>query len=218
MLDVITIAGVNLDDLALCTFSSWQPKIGDPNLIGWLTVVFYLATFGLCVKVVLGVQSTTAAARLFWLSLCFLMLLLAVNKQLDLQSFATASARCVAKIQGWYRERAAFQFAVILSFATTAMIVGFFCLWVLRRDLKRNFLALLGLTIVLGFVMIRAVGFHYFDILIGIKVGPIRMNNILELSGLILISLNAVFLLKSEAMPPTRRRQSKQTKIYRREH
>jgi len=211
---------VNWDALTQCTFVSWQPKIGDPNFTGWLTVVFYLLTFGLCVAVTRFPGATRRAVRVFWLPLCFLMLFLAINKQLDLQSLATASARCLAKLQGWYNDRAAFQLAVIAGLGLAALMVGLYFFWMLRRDLRRNYLALLGLIVVLAFVMIRAVGFHYFDVLIGLKVGPVHMNTILEFSGLVLISLNAIMLLKSGEPERSgrRRRRSQQTKKFRRDH
>ena len=209
--------GVSLDALTQCTFSRWQPKIGDPNVSGWLTVVIYLITFGFCVAVI-RVPGSTGARCTFWLMLCFLMLFLALNKQLDLQSLATAVARCAAILQGWYQDRAAFQIGAIASLALIATLSSMVFHWVLRRDLRRNFLALLGLTILLGFVMVRAVGFHYIDVLIGLRLGPIRVNNMLEVSGLILISLNAAILLKAGPPDqPRRRRRSKQTRNWRRE-
>lgn len=210
---------INWDALAQCTFTSWQPKIGDPSFTGWLTVALYLLTFGLCLAVTRFPGATTRAIRAFWVPLCVLVLFLAINKQLDLQSLATASARCLAKLQGWYDDRAAFQLAAIASLGLAVLVVGSIFFWMLRRDLRHNYLALLGLTVVLGFVMIRAVGFHYFDVLIGLRIGPIQMNNLLEFSGLILISLNALMLIISgEPEPPLSRRRTTQTKKYRRDH
>lgn len=123
------------------------------------------------------------------------MVFLAINKQLDLQSLATVIARCTAQLQGWYQDRRLFQIGVIVGLGIFSLLLGLIFFWFLRKDLKRNFLALTGLIVVFAFVMIRAVGFHDMDALIGIKIGSIRMNWILELTGLVLISLNAAFLL-----------------------
>ncbi|MDB5657901.1 MAG: isopropylmalate isomerase large subunit [Cypionkella sp.] len=41
------------------------------------------------------------------------MLILAVNKQLDLQSALAATGRCIAQFQGWYRARRDVQHHVI---------------------------------------------------------------------------------------------------------
>lgn len=206
MVEALLFDGVSFDALTQCTFDRWQPKIGDPNIMGWVTVVCYLLTFLLCAAVFRKTNRTRKAQRAFWLLLSVLMLFLAVNKQLDLQSFATAGARCVAKIQGWYENRAGFQYKVVLGMGIAALTVGLFFLWTLRRDLRRNLIALIGLTVVFGFVLIRAVGWHDFDAIINIRFGVVRMNWILELSGLLLISLNAVLLLGSKRIGRPRRK------------
>lgn len=167
--------------------------------MGWVTVVCYALTAALCFRVQAKVTVGISAMRLFWIALTVLMVFLAINKQLDLQSFATAVARCTAKLQGWYQERRLFQYRVILGLAAGAVFIGLFFLWFVRKDLKRNMLALLGLTIVLAFVLIRAVSIHHFDAILNIRFISIRMNWILELSGLVLISLNAIILLSTRS-------------------
>jgi hypothetical protein len=54
----------------------------------------------------------------------------------------------------------------------------------------------LGFAFVLGFVVIRAVGFHDVDELINTQVMTVRVNWILELSGLVLILLAALPRIK----------------------
>lgn len=196
MAKVNLIAGIDPTALFQCTFDRWQPGIGDPNVMGWITVGCYLVTFYLCLRVVFRAEQSRKPLRGFWIFLSVLMLFLAINKQLDLQSFATAVARCVAKMQGWYDQRQGFQIKVILGLGAMALTVGAFFFWWLRRDLSRNFLALVGLTIVFGFVLIRAVGFHGFDALISSRLSFIKVNWIIELAGLFLISLNALILIK----------------------
>ena len=104
-------------------------------------------------------------------------------------------------MQGWYQDRGSFQVGVIIGLGTGSLLLGVFFLWFLRNDLKRNILALSGLVVVFGFVLIRAVGFHDMDALIGTRIGSIRMNWILELSGLVLIILNAIILLRRHSKP-----------------
>lgn len=218
MFQSFLLEGVTLGGLSQCTFARWQPRIGDPHLMGWVTVVCYALTFLLCVAVFKKTDPTRRAARMFWFLLCVLMLFLAVNKQLDLQSFATAGARCIAKLQGWYADRGSFQFKVVLGMGLAAMVISLIFLWALRRDLKRNLVALIGLAVVFGFVLIRAVGWHDFDAIINIRLGVVRLNWVLELSGLFLISINAIFLLKSSRIdrPRRRRRRTVQNPVYRR--
>lgn len=196
MSDTSFIGGIDPTQLFQCTFDRWQPGVGDPGVMGWVTVGCYLGTFILCLRVFRRADKSRKPLRIFWLFLTVLMLFLAINKQLDLQSFATAVARCVAKMQGWYEQRQGFQFKVILALGFSALLVGGFFFWKLRKDLTRNFLALVGLTVVFGFVLIRAVGFHDFDVIINTRISYIKVNWILELTGLFLISLNAIILIK----------------------
>ena len=211
------LAGIDPAALSQCTFDRWQPGVGDPGFMGWFTVGCYVLTFLLSMRVFFRADPSRKPLRFFWLFLSILMLFLAINKQLDLQSFATAVARCVAKMQGWYDQRQGFQFKVILALGSVALAVGGFFFWKLRHDLSRNLLALLGLTVVFGFVLIRAVGFHGFDAIINTRISYVKINWILELSGLILISLNALILIKYSHIHQKRgRRRPHVNPVYRR--
>ncbi len=174
--------------------------------MGWVTVVAYMFTFVLALLVVRRIDPSRKMMRLFWSLLVLMMLFLAFNKQADLQSFLTASARCVAKLQGWYENRRPFQYKVVLAMGAVALTTGLLFLWALRRDLKRNWLALIGMTFVFGFILVRAVGWHNFDQIINSRIINIRLNWIMELSGLVLISANALFLLRSKRITVPRRR------------
>lgn len=64
----------------------WRPGIGDPTFMGWFTVFSYF----MCAAVALSVCTLNRAqdrrfAR-FWLVIGVVMVLLGINKQLDLQS------------------------------------------------------------------------------------------------------------------------------------
>ncbi len=84
-----------------CALERWSPRIGDPSLMGWLTVGVYLLA-GLVALWVLASARFPAATRgrerLFWLFVALILFFLAINKQLDLQSYLTAVGRCVAQI------------------------------------------------------------------------------------------------------------------------
>lgn len=187
-------ARIAVDALQACIFARWSPTIGDASLMGWVTVGAYLfaAATALWVRSAGAFKLATARReRAFWAGLCLLMLFLAVNKQLDLQSFLTAAGRCVAKLQGWYAERRAVQIGFVAGLALTGVALGVWLTWWLRGTWPRTALALLGVTLVFSFVMVRAVGFHHVDALINFRVGALKMNWVLELSGLGAIVLAA---------------------------
>ncbi|GFE52479.1 hypothetical protein So717_42320 [Roseobacter cerasinus] len=183
------------DAVLSCAMDLWNPEIGDPSLMGWVTVGAYVLAGLLAGRVArTGAFPTLLARRerLFWGSLCLLMLLLAVNKQLDLQSFMTAVGRCVAKLEGWYEARRAVQQGFIIGFAVLTGGLGLWLVIRLRATLRRTGLALLGTILVFGFVLIRAVGFHHMEAIFPPHILSVWMNWALELSGLVLIILGAV--------------------------
>ena len=188
----------NLDPsrLQACIAHRWSPGIGDPTLAGWLTVVSYTVCFVLAYRVAGRVGR--GRVRLFWRLVAVAMAFLALNKQLDLQSLLTAMARCVAQAQGWYEERRATQkeFIELLLVAIAASLA--LALYLMRRHLRQNGLAVIGLVLVAGFVAIRAVSFHHFDSFLRGQFHSVRFNVILENSGLVLIALNALFLLRGK--------------------
>ena len=59
------------------------------------------------------------------------------------------------------------------------------------KILRENWLALVGLVFLITFIMIRAVSFHHFDQVIKLSLAGIRMNWILELSGIFCILISA---------------------------
>ena len=80
----------------------WRFGIGDPTAVGWLTVAAYAATAALSVRAFLRSRARRAAPRrcgsssspgpavdeTIWLLIAITMLLLGINKQLDLQTSA----------------------------------------------------------------------------------------------------------------------------------
>jgi len=173
-----------------CAFHGWSPGIGDPTVMGWVAVAAYLSA-----AAVAGVAGARAAfpvssrrrERLFWLSLFLVLSFLAINKQLDLQSFLTALGRCLSRTQGWYDNRRDVQQDFVLALAGLAAAGAAGLTWFLRGTYRRSGLALCGLALLAGFVLIRAVGFHHAESLIGIHVPSPGMSHVLELSGLALI-------------------------------
>jgi hypothetical protein len=186
---------VELSTIATCIANQWSPQIGDPTVAGWATVVAYAVCAVLGFTALLRVQQSRE--RIFWGLVTLAMLSLGVNKQLDLQSMLTAAGRCLSQLQGWYDERRMFQRDFIIGLLTAAGLFLAAVLWLMRGYLWRNGLALLGLAFVTTFVAIRAVGFHHFDVLINSRWLDIRFNVLFELSGLVLLAVNATVLLGS---------------------
>ena len=88
-------------------------------------------------------------------------------------------------------------FILVLVAASAAAGLGL--LWLLRGTLARTWLALLGFVFLLGFVLVRAVGFHHMDALINARILDLRMNWVLELAGLALILAAGLWRLGTRA-------------------
>ncbi|EKE43154.1 isopropylmalate isomerase large subunit [Oceaniovalibus guishaninsula JLT2003] len=183
-----------LSPLIDCAFTSWSPGIGDPNLAGWAIVGAYLGAAFLSLRLAIGRDGHTAE-RIFWAVAGVGLLFLAVNKQLDLQSFLTAVGRCAAKQQGWYDMRRAVQAGFIGVLIATTLVGGGAVLWALRHTARRTGIALLGLVWITAFVLVRAVGFHHFDRLIGLRLAGFRLNWAFELSGIAIFALGCLLAL-----------------------
>lgn len=183
---------MGLSELLNCVLAMWSPTLGDPTVIGWVTVAGYLVA---SILAVLVFYKRSGRQRIFWLGLSVLLLALAINKQLDLQSALTAAGRCISKAQGWYEERQSVQIKFIMAVIGTSLAAALLSAWVMRRELADIWLGLTGLAFLLAFIVIRAAGFHHFDQFIGFEIGNVRMNWVFELGGITAIIVNALYLL-----------------------
>jgi hypothetical protein len=176
--------------LAFTANDRWQPGIGDPTFMGWFTVAAYLIAAGLCLAAARVSQRVGfLSERRFWWGLTVFLLLLAINKQLDLQTWFTLAGKHLAQQTGWYADRRIAQAIFILLIAVTGVALVLL-LWLLARKTVRQYrLALFG-TVFLGcFILIRAASFHHVDEMLGWQVGWLRMNHLLECGGIFLIAL-----------------------------
>jgi hypothetical protein len=199
---------------------SWAPGIGDPNVMGWITVVAYLWAAYLCFTVhrrwlasmgtntkswalgpivlaLLGQRRRLAALpeavrmSALWRALAIGLLLLGINKQLDLQTALTELGRIVANKQGWYERRQRVQIDFIIGVVFVGFWLIFSVLLLAGRNLPRLGMALLGIVFLCCFVAIRASSFHHVDRLLGIKLGGLKVNWIMELGGIALVGVGA---------------------------
>lgn len=198
--------------LAVMVQGQWQPGIGDPSIIGWLTVVAYFLTailFGLCwVWPRFIARQRYRSPGGFWLFLAVVLMILGINKQLDLQSWFTEFGRQVAIENGWYRQRreVQFQFIMALGLMAIAVFIGLGRLWYVNRQRRPSSrlalgLAVLGLGFLVCFIVVRAASFHHVDHLLRWQLGGLTMNGLLELLGIGLIATGAILrLLNSQKL------------------
>jgi hypothetical protein len=195
--------------LAAVAEGRWRPGIGDPTVMGWVTVAAYLfASLSVALAawhepMADGTRRPRSRPSRFWLALAVLLLALGINKQLDLQSLATQIGRDLIRAWGLYSERRELQVGFIAAVvAICAGTLGWFS-WAARATLDRRWPAVLGMVFILGFVVIRAASFHSVDVFIGSRLGGAKWNWILELGGIAIVGAAAVrVLLSSPGRPP----------------
>jgi len=151
-------------------------------------VASYLCAAGLCATVWRQMQRghVRAEPREAWGYgfLAVSLLLLGLNKQLDLQSALTEIGRLAAHQQGWYDDRHRVQ----LAFMTFLGVMGLTLLalvallaWRWPWPTRVAWAAWVGLGV---FVLLRASSFHHMDRFIGMRMGGVAWNHWLELGSL----------------------------------
>ncbi|HYO98129.1 MAG TPA: hypothetical protein VER33_26675 [Polyangiaceae bacterium] len=164
---------------------SWSPGIGDPSVLGWLTVVLYIGTAGYCWLV--GRRLKLRSERLVFFALAAGLFALGINKQLDLQSALTEVGRILARRQDWYEQRAEFQKIFIVQVAVLALVGLGLIVWLTRASPLPTRAALAGAVLLSGFVVMRAASFHHVDLFIGAQWLGIRANWVLEIGGILAV-------------------------------
>lgn len=126
----------------------------------------------------------------FWAFAAVLMLFLAFNKQLDLQSLLTQTVRYFAYSGGWYHHRQIIQVLFILCLCGVAMAVASILLWNFRKMPGEIRMAAIGLCLLGTFIIIRATSFHHVDRFLGevVTIG-MRWNNLLEFGGILFVAI-----------------------------
>jgi hypothetical protein len=176
----------------------WRPGIGDPTVMGWLTVIAYFVAGFLCWRAATkGLHSPKI--RWFWTAVAALLVFLGFNKQLDLQTAFTFIGRDFAKATGWYENRRIVQGIFVIMIALGGMATTAALFWFYRRELKVLWPALAGLAFLGAFVVIRAASFHHVDQFLKVGLGGFRINSLLELGGIAAIAWPAWRALKKSS-------------------
>ena len=169
----------------------WHAGIGDPTAMGWFTVAAYALAAILCGRAALEQRGVSREKFIFWTMLAAITAVLAVNKQLDLQTWLTFTIKRMAQAQGWYEERRIVQLVFIIAIAGAGAF-GMRQAWRLVRGHARElWLGLAGLFLVVSFVVIRAASFHHIDYFLKTDLAGIRMNWVLELGGIAVVAIAA---------------------------
>ena len=165
----------------------WEIGIGDPTPMGWITVAAYVAAAVLAWRNV-GAARRTAVPASFWIALTALMVVLGLNKQLDLQTWLSEAGRDLAIEQGWWAERRSVQatFIALLAVAALVVVVGARAYWATLWHEYRA--AFVGVCLLLTFIVIRAASFHHVDMILRSDLGATSLHRVLEIVGVLVVA------------------------------
>lgn len=174
---------------------TWNPGIGDPSVAGWIIVVLYgwaAAMIGWLLQGSGALRGQDMAReRWFWHMLLAALVLLGINKQLDLQTALTELGRAVALAQGWYAERHQVQQVFIAGGVIAGLLVLAVAWYLVSGTRTSTRTAMLGGALLVCFVLLRAASFHHVDKWLGQGLAGPRFARLLESGALLLIGASA---------------------------
>ncbi len=177
-----------MDSLFHISVGRWHPSIGDPSFMGWFTVFAYFTAALLCGICAFQTRHVpyrrSKRENTLWWFFTIALLFLGINKQLDLQSCFTEIGRIIARSQNWYEHRRVIQFRFIVIFSITCVIMLTVFVMSMRKIWQKYWLELFGLIFIVIFVIIRAASFHHVDVFLKFRLAGLKMNWVLELSGI----------------------------------
>ena len=192
----------------------WHPGIGDPTVMGWVTVACYAAVTFLAFWAWLSRRAASDRGQgstvenhnqrmmaRFWFFCTVLLALLGVNKQLDLQSWFTQVLRDISVRGNWYDERRKYQVEFVIAMFVVGVSGTLLIAYWLRHIFRRAAVAIAGIGMLVCFVVIRAASYHYVDRLL--QLGTIRLNWVLEIGGIALIAVGIASSERQERRPAT---------------
>jgi hypothetical protein len=194
-LDELKVIG----DAILCGIDDWWEIWGDPLLSGTIFMVSYGVTALLIFRVSIGFE---ARERLYWRLCGGLFLFQLANTNLDLHALVWTTGRCMAHAQGWYENRREAQVLFLVSLAIVVGLILLTVVVVFSRNIFRNLLLTLGVSIALGFTTVKGINYHGFEQYYGAEVGPFRVADFIEYSGIVLAFLAVLIRLRQIRLKP----------------
>lgn len=163
--------------------------------LGWVTIVAYLVAATTCACSAWRIRSAyqyPSPQALLWLGLAFLLLVLGMGKLLGIQPWLVSMVRRLAETGRWYAERREIQAVLTTAFVLSGLFVTASLLWLARNLPRSSKFAIVGVSYLLGFIVVRATSYHYIDVLLGLNWHSLTLNAALENAGILWVALSAL--------------------------
>jgi hypothetical protein len=167
----------------------WKKDRGDPSVMGWFITFCYFLVFIISFYFV---KKTTPFIKnknfiWFWYAVTIFIILLGINKQLDLQMLFADYARLYAKMSGMFVNRKPFQHKIISLLATIGISVFFIFIYNFWRAPKTTWIALFGFSILFSFPLIRLVSLHRLESLLYKSFLSVKIVDVIEIIGISIV-------------------------------
>ena len=177
-------------------WAAWPMSVvRDPTAEGWLVACAFGVAATLCL---IAWRRERRAANdpkhfpLLWLVLGSALLLLTINKQLDLHNVITAAGRHVVCAAGFWEARRLFQASFVVGLGVAAVCAAGLLIRTRGPLLIRLPFACCGIVMLSAFVVLRAASFHHLtDPWPALSSAGYRMRPLLELGGAFFIAVDA---------------------------
>lgn len=174
----------------ISVYGRWKLGVNDPAIGGWVATAIYLVTALLCWTYA-RCEEPLKGHRVFWWSLAAGLLVMGINKQLDLHVLLEAIGRELAKKYGWYSQRRTIEMWFVMGLAMAGVTLLGIIGWIVRGLSRQRWLAFYGIVLLTAFIIVRAASIHHVFEMLKLKLPESWLLGILQWSGIICIGLSA---------------------------
>jgi hypothetical protein len=133
--------------------------IGDLTFWGWTTTAAFVFAALLCL-VYASFPVSHKGHRVFWITLGLALLVLGINRQIDLQWLLHEIGKEMVERQGWSSKRRIVEIVLVAGFMMAIALLLMFVWRAARRAWQRRWLAFCGIVLLVAFVVLRAMRIH----------------------------------------------------------
>ena len=163
--------------------SRWLARAGDYSFWSWVITFLYLIAISLSFYYVSRLKEKKEQ-RFLWICISIFLLAMGINKQLDFQTLLIMVGRRVSWRFGIYRYRSLIQKTAAVIILGGVSVLGVVILIRIRSVIKESLTALLGVTILVFFALVRVGSFTHVHRVISLVSHLFSRIHGLELLGL----------------------------------
>ena len=180
-------------DAFVCGIDDWREIWGDPLLSG----AIFMISYGVAALLILrAARDVTGRERRYWRICGFLFIFQFLNTNLDLHALVWTTGRCLAHAQGWYENRREIQLFFLIGLVLLVALILLTVMIVFIRNIAGNLLLTAGVAIALGFTLVKGINYHGVEQFYGKQLGPFRVADYIEYSGIVIAFLAALTRLR----------------------